>query len=410
MRKSVLTLLIILSLATVVYAEGTVPVMRPSAPDVPSEVKTEEGDYMPGVYKQHEDVKVDEVDASNPKMPTEEEVNQSNTADDEEYEYVEEDENGSETEDGTLNDALEGENNPINTDASNENVKNGNFVPVQNVTDKVDKKVQETTNKTKNAVDNAVNTVNTSGDKVDNTVDKTLEKTNKKVKKVKNKKSKKEKPKYGKYKDADNDPYIQSWEGELKELDPKTGMPLNKTTEEEKIEQAKKTYSQGDYEQAYRDMQVPDFSYIHGVDPDQYYDMKSTTWSPYPLLRLNSPLYFKTITINPGYYLLTPRKYKDNWYILFKEAGVVKYTIPVFDKSFTPATYYRDNLPEHDMSRSARWQLKFLHAWGKYVRSSRRKPEIKCNVELTDLDNNFLLIDLYYGAHKYSTIFRIEKF
>ena len=366
MKRSVLTVLMLLSFALSVYAEGAVPVMRPSAPDVPSEVKSDEGDYIPGVYKQHEDVKVDEVDKANPKMPTEDEVNEANSSDDEEEEYEEDEGENAEEESKSVT----SEDNPINNDATDENVKNGNFVPVQNVSDKA----------------------------------------NKKVKKVKKVKQKKVKSKYGKYKDAGSDPYIQSWEGELKQLDEKTGMPLTEPTDEEKAEQEKKTYTQGDYEQAYRDMDVPTFSFVHGVDPDQYYDMKSTTWSPYPLLRLNSPLYFKTITIEPGYYLLTPRQYKDDWYILFKEAGAVKYIIPVFDKSFTPATYYRDHTPEYDMSRSARWQLKFLHAWGKYIRSSRRKPEITCNIELTDLDNNFLLLDLYYGANKYSTVLRIEKF
>lgn len=172
----------------------------------------------------------------------------------------------------------------------------------------------------------------------------------------------------------------------------------------------KKTYSQDDYEQMYRDMPVPTHTYVHGVDPDQYYDMKDSMWSPYPLLRLNAPIYFKTITIPPGYYLLTPREYKGDWYILFKESGCVKYTIPAFSKDFVDEFYYRDHLKEMDMTKSQRWQIKFLNAWGKYIRKSKRKPAIKTNLELTDLDNNFLLIELYYGAHKYSMIFRVEKY
>ena len=211
---------------------------------------------------------------------------------------------------------------------------------------------------------------------------------------VKKEKQKKSKDPYKGYNDAANDEYIKSLDKEV--------------TSEAPV--AQKTYSQDDYEQAYRDMQVPDFSYVHGVDPDQYYDMKDSMWSPYPLLRLNSPLYFKSITIEPGYYLLTPREYKGDWYILFKESGKVKYTIPVFAKDFTPESYYKNALPELDMKKSQRWQIKFLNAWGKYVRSSKRKPAISCNIELTDLDNNFLLMELYYGSHKYSTIYRVEKF
>ena len=74
-----------------------------------------------------------------------------------------------------------------------------------------------------------------------------------------------------------------------------------------------------DYEQIYRDMEVPTHRYVHNIDPGEYYDTQTSTWSPYPLFRLASPIYFKTITIEPGYYVLTPREYKDNWYILFKE-------------------------------------------------------------------------------------------
>lgn len=255
--------------------------------------------------------------------------------------------------------------NPINYDASRENINDKNFKPAERIIP------QEETQ----------------------TVDK--------------KQSKKEKkPKKQKKGDKNNPP-----EQNVNNVEQDTNGDMSQDAiETEEAPTKPKTYSQDDYEQMYRDMPVPTFTFVHGVDPDQYYDMKDTTWSPYPLLRLNAPLYFKTIVIQPGYYLLTPRKYKDDWYILFKEAGAVKYTIPVFAKDFTPEFYYRDNLPELDMGKSQRWQIKFLNAWGKYVRSSKRKPETKTNVELTDLDNSFLLIELYYGAHKYSTIFRTEKF
>ena len=173
---------------------------------------------------------------------------------------------------------------------------------------------------------------------------------------------------------------------------------------------AEKVYTQAEYEQIYRDLEVPTFTFIHGVDPDQYYDLKDAAWSPYPLMRLNSPIYFKSITIEPGYYLLTPRQYKGDWYILFKEAGKVKYTIPVFEKNYTDPMYYQNNLKEVDMKRSQRWMVKFLNGVGKYFKRSKRKPPIKTNLELTDLDNKFLLIEVYYGSMRYKTIFRTEKF
>ena len=360
MKRILLTLVLILVFG-VAYADE-VPALRPSSPDVPSEVK---GDYA----APPQSVKSEEVQTENAEEETEEEED--------------------------------------DTDVEEETTEEENTTPVNNE----QKESAEPADTTPDVEANPIN-----NDATNDNLDKLPPASTEKVKRVKHKKQKvkKEKPKYGKYKDADTDPYIQSWEEELKQYNEMYGTeegPAQKAKDDkEKAEAAKKTYTQADYEQAYRDMPVPTFSYVHGVDPDQYYDMKSTSWSPYPLLRLNSPLYFKTITVQPGYYLLTPRQYKDDWYILFKEAGAVKYTIPVFDKSHTPEFYYRDTLKEADMTRSARWQVKFLHAWGKYIRKSKRRPEVKCNIELTDLDNNFLLLDLYYGAHKYSTIFRIEKF
>ena len=171
-----------------------------------------------------------------------------------------------------------------------------------------------------------------------------------------------------------------------------------------------KVYTQAEYEQIYRDLEVPTFTFIHGVDPDQYYDMKDTAWSPYPLMRLNSPIYFKSITVEPGYYLLTPRQYKGDWFILFKEAGKVKYTIPVFEKNYTEPGYYHTHLKELDMKKSQRWMVKFLNGVGKYFKKSKRNPGVQTNLELTDLDNKFLLIEVYYGAMRYKTIFRTEKF
>lgn len=298
--------------------------------------------------------------------------------------------------DNLLSDRISEENSDNLNNQNTENAQNSQNENPQN------QEVQKESESLEDILDGANNPItNPGGEKSDNPVVKNDQKTEK---------VKKEKPKYGKYQNVDSDPYIQKWEEELKQRteNPNAVPGESSTNYEEPAPQ--KTYTQDDYEQAYRDMQVPTFSFVHGIDPDQYYDMKDTTWSPYPLLRLNSPLYFKTITINPGYYLLTPRKYKDDWYILFKESGTVKYTIPVFLKDNTPEFYYRDNLKEADMSRSARWQVRFLNAWGKIVRKSKRRPATKCNIELTDLDNNFLLLDLYYGPYKYSTIFRIEKF
>jgi len=68
-----------------------------------------------------------------------------------------------------------------------------------------------------------------------------------------------------------------------------------------------------DYEKIYEGLERPTFSYIHGIDPDQYFDSRNYAWSPYPLFRLNSEIYFKDQKIEPGYYLLTPKEHDNKW-------------------------------------------------------------------------------------------------
>ena len=82
--------------------------------------------------------------------------------------------------------------------------------------------------------------------------------------------------------------------------------------------------------------------------------------SLYPLFRLMSPLYFKNVTVEPGYYLLTPREHKGNWYILFKEGGKVKYIIPVYDKKIVPMNFYKENLPQVKMTPTQSIHVKLL--------------------------------------------------
>ena len=161
-----------------------------------------------------------------------------------------------------------------------------------------------------------------------------------------------------------------------------------------------------DYEQVYRDLEVPKHSYVHGIDPDEFFDMKDTSWSPYPLLRLTGPIFFKSITIEPGYYLLTPRKYEDNWYMLFKESGKIKYIVPIYDRDITPMNFYDENLPKPKMTISQKIHINTLDFIGKHIKSSKRKPAPQTYLEMFDLDNNFLSIVVYWGSHRYYMIFR----
>lgn len=159
------------------------------------------------------------------------------------------------------------------------------------------------------------------------------------------------------------------------------------------------------YTNIYNSLEPADFSYLHNIDPDQYYDMKDSAWSVYPLLRLNSPIYFKNSVIEPGYYLLTPREHKNKWYILFKQNGQVAHIIPVFERSYTPEKFYDEHIPKPKLTPSQKVHMKILSTVGK-TKSSKRKEPIQSYLEVNDLDNYLISIVIYYGGHKYSTLFR----
>ena len=120
-----------------------------------------------------------------------------------------------------------------------------------------------------------------------------------------------------------------------------------------------------DIEEMYRIMPVPDFKYVHDIDPGEYQDTMYSTWSPYPLFRLTAPLFFKSVKIDPGYYLLTPREHKGKWYILFKEAGKVKYIVPCYKKEMVPYDFYKNNLPQIKMTKPQLIREKALKFIGK---------------------------------------------
>ncbi len=163
-----------------------------------------------------------------------------------------------------------------------------------------------------------------------------------------------------------------------------------------------------DYAGIYNSLEPATHSYMHDIDPDQYYDMKDATWAPYPLLRLNSYIYFKDRAIEPGYYLLTPREHKDKWYLLFKQNGKVMHIIPVYERDITPEFFYDKHLPQPKLTKAQKIHMGALSFLGKF-NSTKRKDPIKCYMEITDLENHFVSIVIYYGNHKYSTIFRTIK-
>ena len=166
------------------------------------------------------------------------------------------------------------------------------------------------------------------------------------------------------------------------------------------------SFADTDYEQIYRDLEPADFSYVHNVDPGEMYDVKDTSWSPYPLFRLTAPLFFKNTMVEPGYYLLTPREHKGNWYVLFKEQGKVKYIIPAYKREIVPMGFYEENLPKVKLTPTQKIPLKFHDFVGKHVKSSQRKPAPETYLEATDLEDNFISLVIYWGNYRYYMVLR----
>lgn len=161
-----------------------------------------------------------------------------------------------------------------------------------------------------------------------------------------------------------------------------------------------------DYRQIYMNLEVPKFSYMHALDPNQYFDYKSSTYAIYPLFRLSSPLYFKSITVAQGYYLLTPTVYKDKDYILFKTNGRVVYTIPVYKKEIVPEDFYDTHLPKPKLTKTQKLRKDTLTYIGTHFNKAQLKPTVKTFLEVNDLDNSFVQVIVYYGNYRYYTIFR----
>ena len=161
-----------------------------------------------------------------------------------------------------------------------------------------------------------------------------------------------------------------------------------------------------DVEDAYRKMPVPQFRYMHDIDPGEYQDTIYSTWSPYPLFRLTAPLFFKSVAIQPGYYLLTPREHEGKWYILFKEAGRIKYIVPCYKRETVPMGFYENNLPKVKMTRPQKIREEALKFIGKHKKSAKRKPIPDTFLDAEDLDNNFISLIVYWGNYRYYFVLR----
>lgn len=161
-----------------------------------------------------------------------------------------------------------------------------------------------------------------------------------------------------------------------------------------------------DYEEIYENLVEADFDYIFGLDPYQADDYTKYMYSPYPLFRSGVNLVFKSKTIPPGYYLLTPRERDGKTWVLFKENGKISYVIPVYKEDVVLETFYEDKFPHPKLNTWQKLSKKTMGLIGtKWGHKNQRTPIPEAYVEFDDRGVFWDMI-LYYGNKKYYLLFK----
>jgi len=155
--------------------------------------------------------------------------------------------------------------------------------------------------------------------------------------------------------------------------------------------------------------QIPlDIKFENNLDPYEQQDNYTCARSPYPLVRTVMPMYSGKTIIDPGYYLLTPRKIGARDYLLFKEQGRVLYSVPIFEsKQIDPDKEYPQPKDPYD---DAPYGLKSLFK-GIGIISGRRThaPQVPLNkVDCFTYNDQFYGINVYYKDRMYKTVYKTK--
>ena len=164
-------------------------------------------------------------------------------------------------------------------------------------------------------------------------------------------------------------------------------------------------WADDDYDYLYENAQPFTSKLYNDIDPFQDEDTIKYSWSPYPLFRTSTDLFFKDFKIEPGYYLLTPRCLSGKDYILFKQNGKVAFIIPAVKKEDTPLNFYDANVPKMKLTK---WQKFTLDVRKKFYDTAKDSgkstpPNSLVNV---DVQVKYIVLTLYYGEYKYTALFK----
>ena len=160
-----------------------------------------------------------------------------------------------------------------------------------------------------------------------------------------------------------------------------------------------------DYDSLYDSAEPMKSRLYNDIDPFEDEDNIKYAWSPYPLFRTSANMYFKDFTIEPGYYILTPRTFSGKDYILFKQNGKVQFAIPVAKKENTPMNFYEANTPKVKLTPMQKFASGVRKKFYDTAKNSMRitPPKSLVNVEV---DTKFIILTLYYGEYKYIALFK----
>lgn len=168
--------------------------------------------------------------------------------------------------------------------------------------------------------------------------------------------------------------------------------------------------SKFDIEAIYNKQIPSDVTFENNLDPYEQQDNYTCARSPYPLIRTVMPMYSFKVVIEPGYYLLTPRKIGARDYLLFKERGRVLYTVPIFEsKQIDPEKEYPQPKDPYD---DAPFGLKNVFK-GLGIISGRRTqaPKIPMyKVDCFQYDDKFYGINVFYKDRIYKTVYKIKLY
>ncbi len=163
--------------------------------------------------------------------------------------------------------------------------------------------------------------------------------------------------------------------------------------------------SAADYDSMYDAAQPFPSKLFNDIDPFEDEDAIKYAYSPYPLFRTSAYLYFKDFAIEPGYYSLTPRKLKGEYYVFFKQGGKVKFIIPVAKKEATPVNFYEANLPKIKQTAMQKFTGKIRDKFYTISKDSMKVPPPKSLVNV-DVEVKYIIVTLYYGEDKFTVLFR----